>query len=154
MFATFSTSVALLLSVHLAVTWAMVGLIWMVQVVHYPLMASVGVESSSSYQTQHVAKMGWLVGPLMVVEMGLALALCSVSEVLVFPWMAWAGFGTLGCIWLITVMFSVPAHETLRDGFQAIEHHGLVQSNWWRTIGWSFRGGLALMLLLGAHGTL
>jgi hypothetical protein len=151
---TLSSSVGLLLSVHLAVTWAMIGLIWMVQVVHYPLMASVGVESSSSYQTQHVAKMGWLVGPLMVTEMCLALALCFVAQHLVFPWLAWVGFGTLGCIWLVTVVFSVPAHEILREGFQATEHDGLVRSNWWRTVGWSVRGLVALILLIGGHGTL
>ena len=142
-------AVGLLLSGHLAVTWAMVGLIWMVQVVHYPLMANVGVENSSSYQTQHIEKMGWLVGPMMVTEMCLALALCFFAQDLVFPWLAWVGFGTLACIWLVTVVFSVPAHEVLRDGFQSTEHDELLRSNWWRTIGWSFRGLVALALLFG-----
>lgn len=31
-----------LLLVHAAATWAMVGLVWFVQVVHYPLFAQVG----------------------------------------------------------------------------------------------------------------
>ncbi|MAY82148.1 MAG: hypothetical protein CL930_15380 [Deltaproteobacteria bacterium] len=149
-----SNPVALLLSVHLAVTWAMIGLIWMVQVVHYPLMASVGMESSSTYQTQHVAKIGWLVGPMMVAEMCLALAVCSVAQSLSFPWLAWIGFGTLGCIWLVTVVCSVPAHEVLRNGFHPVEHDGLVRTNWWRTIGWSVRGLIALVLLAGGHGAI
>jgi hypothetical protein len=39
--------------VHLAATAAMVGLIWFVQVVHYPLFASVGADEFVAYENAH-----------------------------------------------------------------------------------------------------
>jgi hypothetical protein len=35
-------TMTILLVIHLAVTWALLGLIWTIQVVHYPLFKDVG----------------------------------------------------------------------------------------------------------------
>jgi hypothetical protein len=39
-----------LTSIHLAATWFMVGLIWVIQIVHYPLFTSVGSDSFAEYE--------------------------------------------------------------------------------------------------------
>ena len=57
-----------LLLTHAAVTWFLMGLIWIVQVVHYPLMAEVGAESYSAYQQGHMQRITWVVAPTMVLE--------------------------------------------------------------------------------------
>ena len=44
---------AVLLVVHLAATAAMCGLIWFVQVVHYPLFAGVGDDGFTAYEQRH-----------------------------------------------------------------------------------------------------
>ena len=46
----------------------MTGLIWFVQVVHYPLFAKVGSEAFSLYESLHTQKTGLVVGPVMLVE--------------------------------------------------------------------------------------
>ena len=46
----------------------MTGLIWFVQVVHYPLKASVGSATFATYQARHVERTGWVVGPPMLIE--------------------------------------------------------------------------------------
>ncbi len=38
---------------HLGSTWFMVGLIWLIQIVHYPLFARVGVEQFVPYEREH-----------------------------------------------------------------------------------------------------
>ncbi|MEY4607349.1 MAG: hypothetical protein RLY45_2109, partial [Actinomycetota bacterium] len=38
---------------HLVATMFMVGLIWFVQVVHYPLMAAVGEQQFVAYEDRH-----------------------------------------------------------------------------------------------------
>ncbi len=43
----------LLLSIHLAVTAAMVGLIWFVPVVHHPLLSAVGSERFEECAAAH-----------------------------------------------------------------------------------------------------
>jgi hypothetical protein len=42
-------SLNLLITAHLAVTWALVSLICVIQVVHYPLMARVGEADNRRY---------------------------------------------------------------------------------------------------------
>ena len=46
----------------------MVGLIWFVQIVHYPLFSAVGERGYTAYQIQHMNLTGAVVGPPMVIE--------------------------------------------------------------------------------------
>ena len=64
-----------MLSVHLVATAAMAGLIWFVQVVHYPLFAGVGRDGFAAYEARHTRRTSWVVGPFMAVEGVAAIAL-------------------------------------------------------------------------------
>ena len=44
--------------VHLVATWFMVGLIWTIHFVHYPLFAEVGEATYVAYQAAHVDRIG------------------------------------------------------------------------------------------------
>jgi hypothetical protein len=136
-----------LLLIHAAATWSMVGLIWFVQAVHYPLFAEVGSEQFVQYERLHQQRTTWVVMPLMLVELASAAALAfwrgsRVSSV-------WAGIGLLllGMIWLSTFLVQVPLHAQLAGGFKAEVHRRLVATNWWRTVLWTARGVLALALV-------
>lgn len=63
------------LLLNFASTWSMVGLIWPIQVVHYPLFSSVGAEQFQEYSEDHQRLITYLVLPLMFVELGTALML-------------------------------------------------------------------------------
>ena len=43
----------LVLVLHVAATMFMVGLIWLVQIVHYPLFAHVGADTFLAYHQRH-----------------------------------------------------------------------------------------------------
>ena len=58
----------LILLLQAASTLAMVGLIWFVQIVHYPLFAQVGREGFSGYEQAHQNRTTFVVAPLMLVE--------------------------------------------------------------------------------------
>jgi len=123
------------LPLHLLATLYMTGLIWFVQVVHYPLMGSVGQEHYEKYQRRHMRRTAWVVGPPMLVE--------SVTAVLLLiqwpgPW-TWTGIGLLAIIWISTAFLQVPMHHVLEKGFDAAAHKRLVQTNWIRTAAWTFR---------------
>src|SRR4028119_2428265 len=53
----------------------MVGVIWFVQVVHYPLFSRVGPEKFSLYSEAHSRLTTYVVGPPMLVEAATALLL-------------------------------------------------------------------------------
>lgn len=128
---------------HLAVTAYMVGLIWFVQVVHYPLLASVGRSDFARYEQQNTRMTSWVVAPPMLAEFGLALALVVRSASV----LTWAGLGCLALIWLSTWLVQVPAHRRLEKGFDAVVHARLVRSNWVRTGAWTIRAVIAVALL-------
>jgi hypothetical protein len=125
------------------VTTVMVGVIWTVQIVIYPLFypfAKNGendqLEKLHEYYTPKITK---VVLPLMFTELGLSL---------------WAAFShrTLWDIsllllvvfaWAITFFVSVPCHNILANGsdgelkLQAATR--LIGTNWLRTLAWSLR---------------
>lgn len=134
----------LLLFSHFAATWFLVGLIWTIQVVHYPLFARVGSDGFSGYQSAHSTLITQVVGPLMLLELvtGFFLLLAPPAG---FPvWVWWAGMGLVGLIWFTTAFVSVPLHGRLSGGFEARAHASLVGTNWIRTLAWTTRGLLLL----------
>lgn len=138
--------------VHASTTWFLTGLIWFVQVVHYPLLARVGASSQVDYHTLHSRITTRLVVPVMGLE-GATSALLLVLHPANIPTF-WLLIGMLLelVIWLSTVLIQVPAHRRLCRAFQAEVHQHLVQSNWLRTLAWSARGILALGILVHVSG--
>ncbi len=138
------------LVVHLAVTWYMVGLIWFVQRVHYPLMAYVSTTDYETYHRKHVRLTGWVVGPAMGLEALTSVLLVSQLDGTLLA-LGWRAFSLLVLIWLVTALFSVPAHTQLAHRFDSAIHRRLVLTNWIRTVAWTLRGVLALLILLEAR---
>ena len=130
-----------LLAAHAAATWALVGLIWTVQLVHYPLFAQVGAEAFRSYHARHIRQITWIVAPLMAVE--LLTAVLLVVRGAREPWLL-ASLVPLACNWLATWRVQIPLHDRLAAGFDTEVHRRLVASNWWRTAAWSIRGACLL----------
>ena len=136
----------LILMIHTGSTLYMVGLIWFVQLVHYPLFAAVGEHNYDRYHDGHVSRTGLAVGPPMLMEAGTALWLALFMEGFNQD-LAWAGLALVFFIWVVTAVFSVPAHGRLAQAFDPVVHTRLVQTNWLRTAGWSVRGIIALMMI-------
>lgn len=132
------------MSIHAAATWALVGLIWTIQLVHYPLFAHVRRETFAEYHQRHMQRITWVVAPLMLVEIATAGALLFSGQR--NPWFL-ASLVPLATNWLSTWFLQIPLHNTLSNGFDAIAIQRLVSTNWWRTIGWSLRGALLLVCM-------
>lgn len=132
---------------HLASSFYMVGLIWFVQVVHYPLFAAVGEDKFVEYEEHHQRLTTWVVGPGMLVELvsGVLLALTAADSRSAM--ILWVSLGLLAIIWLSTALIQIPCHRQLSTGFNASAHRRLVRSNWLRTVAWTARGVLILLLV-------
>jgi len=139
-----------LLLVHAAATLAMLGVILVVQLVHYPLFRHVGRASYETYQAEHMQRITWIVGPLMTIELGTAIGLAWAPPPAVPPWMVWVGLALVLFIWGTTGLVQVPLHSRLTEGFDAATHRRLVRTNWLRTGAWVLRAVLVLWMLAGA----
>jgi uncharacterized membrane protein len=133
--------------VNLAATLYMTGLIWFVQVVHYPLFARVGAAQFGTYERMHQQYTGYVVVPGMLLELATAVFLAVYARPAhMTATVAWVALGLLVVAWLSTFLLQVPQHQLLADGFNAASHERLVGSNWVRTAAWS---GRACLLLWG-----
>lgn len=123
---------------NLAVTCVLVGLIWTIQLVHYPLFARVGEEEWAGYHGAHTARITLLVGPLMLGELVLAglLALAAPPERRL---VALAAAGCVAVAWLATAFVSVPIHGRLSGTPDPVQIAALVKTNWIRTVAWTAR---------------
>ena len=129
----------------LAATLFMTGVIWFVEVVHYPLMGRVGNEAFPAYHVDHTR----LTGRVVLIPM--------VVELLTSAWLLWdrpqgvslasAGLGLLAAVatWGITFFCSVPAHNQLSLGFDPAWHRWLVATNLLRAVAWTSHSMILLI---------
>lgn len=131
--------------IHAATTWCLIGLIWIIQVVHYPLFKNVGETHFVAYHERHMKLITWVVGPLMFIEV------CSAGMLLLLgerSWLLIASLVPLAFIWLATAFVQVPLHGKLaRDGYHTATIDRLVSTNKWRTLAWTVRGLCVATLL-------
>lgn len=125
----------------------MTGLIWFVQVVHYPLLAKVGA-GSVAYQAAHMTRTTWVVAAPMLAEAGSCVALLLLA---VGPtWQRWPSTVLLAIVWAATAFLLVPAHDALARGFDPAVHDRLVAANWIRTAAWTGRAALCVAAMMRA----
>lgn len=139
---------AILLAAHAAATWAMVGLIWFVQLVHYPLFAATGSGQFAAYEAEHTRRTTWVVAAFMPVELGTALWIALAVPDGIDPWLTWMGAVLAVGLWLVTLAVQVPQHRRLSAGFDRTTWRRLVSRNWIRTALWSVRGIVAGAMLI------
>lgn len=125
----------------------MTGLIWFVQVVHYPVAAQVGEGAFSAYQEAHMARTSWVVGPPMLIEAATTALLLVQAPSGIPQWAPWLGAALLAAVWASTAFLQVPLHGALSGGLDVDRVGRLVATNWIRTIGWSLRATLAVALI-------
>ena len=119
---------------HLISTAIMVGVIWIVQLVHYPSFRYIESGKFRDFAFFHRQKIAYIVAPVMVVELltGLFLlphfhSIFAVSMVML-----------LG-VWLVTFFYSIKEHNILLSGKDEESIERLVKTNWYRTLLWSIR---------------
>lgn len=138
---------AVLIALTVSTLW-LAGMIWTIQVVHYPLFAMVGSDGFAAYEASHSARISaLLLGPWAI--QGICTAWVLLAPPAGVPrWLALLGAAFAAATVLVTVLVSVPQHEVLADGFDAAAHARLVSTNWWRTIAWTGHGVVAVWSLV------
>jgi uncharacterized membrane protein len=143
-----------MLVANLAAAAFMAGVIWFVQLVHYPLMAGWPHDDFPRWEAMHRSRTAAVVMPAMLVEGATAAWLLLRRPAGVPRWMPWAGLAMLVVIWGSTFLVQVPCHDALSHGWDAAVHARLVSSNWLRTALWTGRVAvLAAAVVVASRGT-
>lgn len=141
---------AVVVWLHLASTLYLTGLIWCIQVVHYPLMSEVTTDRFSAFHRRHSTRISAVVVLPMTVELLSAVVVAWPGAVPAPRWMTLLGLALVLVIWLSTFGLQVPLHRRLAEGFDTEAHRSLVRSNWIRTAAWTVRAALVIAVTSAA----
>ncbi len=132
-----------LLYVNAVATFGMLGIIWLVQIVHYPSFLDVPQDAFVSFHHNHTRR----ITPLVLAFMGTEI----VTAGMLAPWGTGYSVAFLLCLltWVCTFAIQVPQHGKLNKRFDRNTVIRLVRGNWIRTAIWSVRSLLLVALLEG-----
>ena len=125
----------LLLKVNFISTSVMVGVIWVIQLLHYPSFHFINEKKYIEFQHFHMQRISFIVIPAMLIELASALLLAyffrsSLTIILL---------ALLLGVWAVTFIFFTNMHHKLTDGYDRRIVDRLVKINWSRTALWSLR---------------
>ena len=120
----------------------MCGVIWVVQLVHYPGFAYVDHNEFVAFHRHHTRKISMVVIPTMVVEWLTGAYLLFAQVPSYGQGLHIVLFAILAVIWLSTFLVQAPLHSKLKHGKDSTSIKKLVATNWVRTIGWTARAAI------------
>jgi len=112
------------------------GVIWTIQIVHYPSFHYIDKLSFTNFHNFHERRISIIVMPLMLIELttSTALYINNMSSI-VFA----LNLLIVGLIWCSTFFVQVPIHSILSEKKDKNLIEKLVNTNWIRTFLWSIR---------------
>lgn len=145
----------LVFAVALLSTVAMAGLMWFVQMIHYPLIVRVGQlasklgkASETAAALEHTTRTLPRAIFMLVTELGSGLALLFVRPPAVPVWLVFVSLLPLIPIWYWTWGTCVPLHLALCERFNQRYGDRLLTVNLWRCVCWSARALCLIAALL------
>lgn len=134
-----------ILLINLVASFFLCGLIWIVQLVHYPFFKYVSGEKFEEAMGFHRKRISLIVVPVMFAELLSSFWLSFFSSS--YTNYHITGFVTVLLIWGITFTAQVPLHGKLSQSFDHQLVDKLVRSNWIRTALWSTKATIGIWLL-------
>lgn len=129
---------------HSMTCFFMTGVIWIIQLIHYPSFAFIEPSAFSNFHKRHTAALGFIAGLTMVAE------LCTgfLFAINIPSFLTGLNFTLILLIWFCTFFISVPIHNKLASGFNLENIKQLTLTNWYRTALWSLRSILLIYFFL------
>ena len=128
-----------LLILNLFSTIFMTGIIWFVQVIHYPSFKFIQKDNFTNFSLFHSKNATYIVAFPMIVELITSILLLKWYPLSVPYFYLLTGFILVLIIWFSTFLIQVPYHGALSKQYDETLIHKLVKSNWVRTVAWSLR---------------
>ena len=138
----------IILLANFVATAVMTGVIWFVQWVHYPLLATVPVDRAVETAVDHQRRTGQVLALPMAVEGVTTLWLLTSRPDAVSLILPWLSAVLLAVALGSTVFLSVPLHAKMVANPTAEVGRRLVVTNWPRTIAWSARAVVCTVMLM------
>ena len=120
------------------------GLIWIIQLVHYPAFKYVDSSNFVKFEKFHTQQISLIVIPVMLLELVTAVQLVFINGSLIMKLNLLLALA----IWTVTFIYSAPCHVKLSKGKNEKIIDLLIKTNWLRTFLWSFKALLLTYMML------
>ncbi len=131
--------------INFASSCAMLGIIWLVQVLVYPAFQFVRADDFKSFHDHHMKKISIVVGPLMLIELGASFLWFLENKNELQPQVS---FFSVVLLWILTALVASPLHSQLqKKGYDKAVVSQLIATNWTRTLLWTLRFGIVWSVL-------
>ena len=124
------------LTIHIISTSIMVGVIWVIQLVHYPSFKYVNESDYIIFQKYHMSNISYIVFPVMFTELITALIILFFGEKSLFFVLSLI---CLFLIWVITGVLFTKYHSILKEGKDLMIIEKMIKANWIRALLWTMR---------------
>ncbi|MFO7846388.1 MAG: hypothetical protein R6V27_07495 [Balneolaceae bacterium] len=135
----------LLFWISLITSAFMTGLIWTVQLVHYPSFHAFEKNQFAKHMDFHRTRISYIVLPVMLLELASSVSLAAMSTNFRSEFII--ALAVLIIIWASTFFLQVPAHGAIAQTYDRDVVKKLVATNWIRTLCWTFRTSILLYVL-------
>lgn len=138
--------VFLILLLQALTTWILLGMLWFMQLVHYPLFRRIK-ENFVKYEREHIKRILSLLMPLSIIDLALNVMLVISLERGRYIFLISFALAMNIITWLSALFFQVEQHHALSEHFSKNMVHKLVKTNWISTIAWSIKAALIFALI-------
>jgi len=120
------------------------------------ILRRLGLKTARAWQIKEAATKLWhyvrrttlVVAPLMLTELATAIWLALWPPAPQLVWTTTTGLVLIVVVWLSTGLWQVPCHRQLERGLDPVSVRRLAATNWARTLAWTARAALALLLVV------
>lgn len=131
---------------NLAVSWGLLVLIWLVQLIVYPSFRRISPEKFPSFHKWYVIRISSVVLPLMILELGFVTWWILSDKHSIAPALSTI---FVFIVWLSTFVLQVPIHNQLKTGKENLLIRRLVSTNWIRTVAWTLKAATVTIDTIG-----
>ena len=132
---------------NLVLSFIAVGLIWTIQLVHYPSMKYIPKDRFPEYHNFHSIRISILAIPLMFAELVTSIILLYQNLNNAIQTIFLVNLILVLLIWISTFLIQVPLHNALSKEKNTEKLSKLICTNWIRTILWTARSILMILFL-------
>ena len=131
-----SGNIAHLYTFNIAISWGLLLLIWLVQIIIYPGLSRIPSKDFVNYHSWYVKRISTIVLSLMIGEVIITIGWLMLEN---YSFYSSTSAFLVFIIWLSTFSLQVPIHKHLQSGKDDTCISRLVTTNWIRTIAWSLK---------------
>ena len=132
-----------LLVLNFFISGFMLGLIFVTQIVSYPLFSKVEMNIFTSYHDDYVKRISFIAVPVMLSELFVSILVCYYLQSM----LSFLLLIIMGLIFLSTFLIQVPIHEKIKFGGRRFLFKRLVDTNWIRTFGWFVKSIVSFLII-------